>query len=182
MYIRSLCNANQNCATTAIFLEKLSKNNCFRKKHTHKQLGEILAKYPEIRVKPGATLATKMEYLAAANFVCVCVYHGKNAAQLNALSDSAPQTVNTILNHPAESDRAELLFRSTEFTQDLDQGDDFSEDSSGTEAGTQSGKTPEPPKKKLSSTKHIKSKALASQTRVSLTGYNISSPLAFVNC
>jgi hypothetical protein len=94
----------------------------------------------------------------------VCVYHGKNAAQLNALSDSAPQTLTTILNHPAESDRAELLFRSTEFTQDLDKGDDFSKDSSGTEGGTQSGKTPEPPKKKLSSTKHIKSKALASRT------------------
>ena len=143
------------------FLEKLSKNNCFRKKHTHKQLDEMLAKYPEIRVKPGATIATKMEYLAAVNFL---VYYGKNVAQLDALSDSALQTLNTMLNHPAESDRAELLSRITEFTQDLDQGDDFSEDSSGTDAGTQSGKTPEPPKKKKKLTKHVKSKALASQT------------------
>jgi hypothetical protein len=53
-------------ATT--FLGKLSKKNAFRKKMTHKDLAEHLAKLRGIVNPKNAPAAVKTEYLAAANF------------------------------------------------------------------------------------------------------------------
>ena len=115
-------------ATTS--LEKLSKYNRYRQKLSHTELNEILALFPQITaVDSRTTIATKVEYLSAANFL---VYHGKKLERLEALSDAELQTLNIMFKYPPTADRAEILSRITEFADSQeDHNDPLSEDSSG---------------------------------------------------
>ena len=117
-------------ATT--FFEKLSRYNRYRQKLSHTELNEILALFPQITaVDSRTTVATKVEYLSAANFL---VYHGKKPERLEALSNAELQTLNTRFKHPPTADRAEILSRITEFGESQeDHNDPPSEDSSGTD-------------------------------------------------
>jgi hypothetical protein len=71
------------------FLEKLSKHNDIHKRRFHKELDELLKPF----VPSNATVAAKVEYLAAANLLS---YFGKNRALVETLSDTCLQTINTV--------------------------------------------------------------------------------------